>query len=227
MSKVLIVEDDPMVAHINKNYIESVNGFEVVGIARNDLEAIAFIKKRDVDLVILDIYLPKGDGISVLKEIRRIQAKCDVIMVTASTEVDKIDEALKYGVIDYLIKPFEYERLKKSLENYQSRHYTLRGVNTINQGDIDRLLISGTNLPDETIQKGLNRLTLNRVIKVIEKKGDKFLTTEELSEGLGLTKVTVRRYMDYLERIGFVVQEIEYGSVGRPSYLYKKINKRL
>jgi response regulator of citrate/malate metabolism len=225
MTKVLIVEDDPMVAQINKNYVSSVDGFQVIGIAKNEIEAISYIKKRVVDLVILDIYLPKGDGISILKEVRRIQAKCDVIMVTASAEVEKIDEALKYGVIDYLIKPFEYERLKKSLENYQSRQYTLSKDNKISQSDIDRLLISRINLPDETIQKGLNRLTLKRVISVIEKKADKFLSVEELSEELGLTKATVRRYMDYLDRIGYVIQEIEYGSVGRPLYLYKKMKK--
>jgi len=223
MTKVLIVEDDPMVAYINKNYVESVDGFEVVCIAKNENEAMAIVKNREVDLVILDIYLPKGDGISVLKEIRRIQARCDVIMVTASTEVDKIDNAFKYGVIDYLIKPFEYERLKKSLENYQARNYTLRGNTLINQADIDRLLISGNNLTDETIQKGLNRFTLNRVVSFIEKKGNSTLSTDELSVGVGVSKVTVRRYMDYLEKIGYVVQEIGYGSVGRPSYLYKKI----
>lgn len=224
MTKVLIIEDDPMVAQINKNYIESVEGFKVTGICKNEVDALEFIKKNIIDLVILDIYLPKGDGISILKEIRKTQINCDVIMVTASAEVDKINDAMRYGVIDYLIKPFEYDRLKKSLDSYISRNNILGSRGTIKQEDIDRLMISGANLSDEAIPKGLNRLTLNRFVTFIERKGDRLLSTEEISEGLGITKVTVRRYMDYLEKIGFVVQEIEYGAVGRPSYQYRMLN---
>lgn len=224
MTKVLIIEDDPMVAQINKNYIESVEGFKVIGICKNEIDALEFLKKNIIDLVILDIYLPKGDGISILKEIRKTQINCDVIMVTASAEVDKINDAMRYGVIDYLIKPFEYDRLKKSLDNYISKNNILGSGDTIKQEDIDRLLISDGSFSDEAIPKGLNRLTLNRFITYIERKGDKLLSTEEISDGLGITKVTVRRYMDYLEKIGFVVQEIEYGSVGRPSYQYRILN---
>lgn len=145
-------------------------------------------------------------------------------MVTASAEVEKIDASLKLGVIDYLIKPFEYERLKMSLENYLSRCNTLKTSNKIKQEDLDRFLISASGSNDNTIPKGLNRFTLSRVISFLEKKGDKLLSAEEISEGLGITKVTVRRYMDYLEKIGFLVREAEYGSVGRPYYMYKKVD---
>lgn len=153
MVKVLIVEDDPMVAQINKNYIESVEDFKVIGICKNEEEALSFIKNKEVDLVILDVYLPKGDGISILKEIRKIRTDCDVIMVTASAEVEKINDALRFGVIDYLIKPFEYDRLKKALESYQSRYNVLKSGKTIRQEDLDRLMTSGGGLSDETIQK--------------------------------------------------------------------------
>ncbi|NLY44992.1 MAG: response regulator [Tissierella sp.] len=101
MIRVLIVEDDPMVAKINRNYIESVDGFIIVSIATNYIEAINILKNNNIDLVLLDVYLPKGDGISILKEIRKKQLKCDVIMVTASAEIQKIDSALRLGVFDY------------------------------------------------------------------------------------------------------------------------------
>lgn len=221
MIRVLIIEDDPMVARINKNYIESVDGFKILGICGNEVEALEFIKKREVDLIILDIYLPKGDGISILKEIRKIRTNCDVIMVTASTELDNIKDSLRLGVIDYLIKPFEFARLKKALENYLARCSILNGSRTIKQEDIDMFTSSNISLIDETIQKGLNRLTLNRIMRFIEKNAEKQLSVEEISEGLDITKVTVRRYMDYLEKIGYIVREIEYGSVGRPAYKYK------
>lgn len=224
MINVLIIEDDPMVAHINNTYVNSVDGFKVVGIAKNYTEAISFIKKQEVNLLLLDIYLPKGDGISILREIRGKQIECDVIMVTASSEIDKIDEAFKYGVVDYLIKPFEYERLKMSLINYQSRHSTLSGDKEITQSDIDREFVSRVNLEDDRIPKGLNNLTLNRISRILEEKKS-FVRIDEISDEIGLTNVTVRKYMDYLEKIGYVIKEIEYGSVGRPSFLYKNTNR--
>ena len=118
MTSVLIVEDDPMVAQINKNYIESVEGFNVVNIIKDANNAIDYLRNHKVDLIILDIYLPKGDGISILKQVREMGIKLDAIMVTAATESEKIEDALRYGAIDYLIKPFEYERLKRILEKY-------------------------------------------------------------------------------------------------------------
>lgn len=224
MIRVLIVEDDPMVAKINRNYIESVDGFMVVSIATNYIEAINILKCNNIDLVLLDIYLPKGDGISILKEMRKKQFRCDVIMVTASAEIEKIDSALRLGVFDYLIKPFEYERLRRSLEDYQTRFQVLKLKEDIKQRDLDKLFLYGNSGESKTLQKGLNKLTLNRVIKFMDKNQDKLLTAEEISDELGLTKVTIRRYMDYLESIGFIVRDIEYGAVGRPLYKYKKVN---
>lgn len=224
MIRVLIVEDDPMVAKINRNYIESVDGFMIVSIATNYIEAINILKNNNIDLVLLDVYLPKGDGISILKEIRKKQLKCDVIMVTASAEIQKIDSALRLGVFDYLIKPFEYERLRRSLEDYQTRFQVLKLKEDIKQQDLDKLFLYGNSGESKTLQKGLNKLTLNRVIKIMDKNQDKLLTAEEISDELGLTKVTVRRYMDYLENIGFIIRDIEYGAVGRPLYKYKKVS---
>jgi response regulator of citrate/malate metabolism len=224
MFSVLIVEDDPMVAKINKSYVESVNNFKVIAIVEDYKKAISFLKKNDVDLVILDIYLPGEDGISILEEIRKHNYACDVIMVTASAEVNDIDKALKLGVIDYLIKPFEYERMKIALERYQSKYNTLNKQNTIKQEDLDKILVNKSLIKDNTIPKGISRSTLNKILSFIKEKGDKPLSADEIGQELNITPVTVRRYMNYLEKIGFVIHITEYGSVGRPSYLYKKAN---
>lgn len=224
MIRVLIVEDDPMVAEINKSYVNSVDGFKVIGIAKDSLDALSIIKNQQVDLLILDIYLPRGDGISILRELRGLQAQCDVIMVTASSEVDKIDEAFKYGVVDYLIKPFEFERLRQSLKNYQWRRSKLSGEKEISQGDIDNILGSGVKLEDEGLRKGLNNLTLKRIIRILDRK-DYYFKIDEIAKESDLTNVTARRYMEYLESIDYVIKEVEHGSIGRPSYIYKRIKR--
>ncbi len=224
MCRVLIVEDDPMVGKVNKNYIESVEGFQVAGICKDEIEALDFLKKNQVDLVILDVYLPRGDGLSILKKIRNANIKCDVIMVTASAEVDKIECAFEMGVVDYLVKPFEYERLKESLQRYNAKRDLLDAKKTLTQKDIDGYLKSDFNYIRD-IPKGLNKYTLKDIMGFLEETNGQKLSAENISEELDISKVTVRRYMDYLEEGGYVIKEAEYGSVGRPLYLYTFIRK--
>lgn len=224
MRRVLIVEDDPMVGKINKNYIESVKGFQVIGICKDEIEALDFLKKNKVELVILDVYLPRGDGLSILRKLRNENIKCDVIMVTASAEVDKIEGAFEMGVVDYLVKPFEYERLKRSLQRYNAKRDLLDAKKTLTQKDIDGYLKSEFDYIKD-IPKGLNKYTLKDIMRFLEDTNSQRLSAEDISEELDISKVTVRRYMDYLEERGCVIKEAEYGSVGRPLYLYTFIQR--
>ncbi|MFZ5966206.1 MAG: response regulator [Bacillota bacterium] len=223
MIKVLIVEDDPMVAQINKRYVESIDGFEVREIAVNGEEALQIMKRIKIDLVIVDIYMPKLNGIDMLKAMRKSGIMADVIMVTAARETQQVDEALTLGAVDYLIKPFEYERLKNALESYQGRFRLLKKQQVAAQADIDKITMGKNYNRESMTQKGLHSNTLNRIRKFMENHHDCFLTSEEVAEKLGITKVTVRRYLEYLESIGEVKLEVEYGSIGRPSHRYKYI----
>ncbi|QUH27074.1 response regulator [Serpentinicella alkaliphila] len=221
MIKVLIVEDDPMVLNLNKRYIETVDGFKVVETALNGKEALRFLTSHSVDLVIADIYMPHLDGISFLKEMRRRMIKADVIFVTAAKETDSIDEVLMLGAVDYLIKPFEYERLKSSLESYYKRYQLLKRNDVIKQEDIDQITKRGYYNIENTVQKGLHKKTLERIRNFMKKNEGIYFTSEEVSEKLHVSRVTVRRYLEYLVSISELTLEIEYGSIGRPSHLYK------
>ncbi|WP_026478595.1 response regulator [Alkaliphilus transvaalensis] len=221
MIRVLIVEDDPMVAQLNKRFVESIEGFKVLGVASNGEDALMFLKNNLVDLIILDVYMPKIDGLSVLKEMRKKFIKADVILVTAAKETENIDEALKLGAVDYLIKPFEFERLKSSLENYLLRYKLLQSKNTIQQEDIDRITKSSKIQNDAPLQKGLHRATLERIRGFMKKNDKESLTSEEIAEKVGMSRVTVRRYLEYLTTTEEIKLEVEYGSIGRPSHLYK------
>lgn len=226
MIKVLIVEDDPMVLSLNKRYIETLEGFKVVATAENGKEALEYLKNHSVDLIILDVYMPKLDGISFLKEMRRRLIKADVILVTAAKEAECIDEVLKLGAVDYLIKPFEYERLKSSLDNYVGRYQLLRSKNTIKQEDIDRITKRNHHNLESTLQKGLHKKTLERIRGFMKMNEDIYFTSEEVSEKIKVSRVTVRRYLEYLVSIDELELEVEYGSVGRPSHLYKYLKNR-
>jgi response regulator of citrate/malate metabolism len=223
MIKVLIVEDDPMVAQINKKYTERVEGFKVNAVCTNGKEALDIIEKRDIDLIILDIYMPKLDGISLLKYMRRECIMTDVIMVTAAQEADKLDEVLTLGAVDYLIKPFEFERFKETLERFMIRYQLLHTKNYMSQEDIDKITSQNKIKNSTEIQKGLNRRTLERVREFMKQHYDKYYTSEEIAKAMKMTRVTIRRYMEYMESQGELKCSIEYGAVGRPSNKYKYV----
>ena len=221
MINVLIVEDDPMVAKLNKKYVQSIKGFNVVGETSSKDEVLNYCRNNRIDLIILDIYMPKIDGISILKELRKRFIMIDVIMVTASKEAENIYAALKLGAVDYLIKPFEYERLKKSLENYKSRYKLLRDTKTVKQEDLDEITKSfGTHKENELI-KGLHEKTLDRIRLFMKNNPMDNFSSEDIANKIALSKVTIRRYLEYLESIGEVTLHVEYGTIGRPSHMYK------
>jgi two-component system CitB family response regulator/two-component system response regulator DctR len=225
MINVLIVDDDPMVAELNKRYVESIANFKVVAVVYNGEDALKILKSKKIELLILDIYMPKLDGISLLEEMRKNFLKTDVILVTAATEVNEIDKALKLGAVDYLIKPFDGDRIRKSLSNYFKRYNLIHGKETFKQEDIDRITNIAKSIGEQEVEKGLHKDTLRRIRDFMAKNHDLFLTSEEVSERMGLSKVTVRRYLEFLAANEEIITEIEYGSIGRPCHLYKSIKR--
>jgi len=223
MINVMIVDDDAMVLDLNRRYVERVEGFKVKSLASSGEEALSQLINKNIDLIILDIYMPKMDGLSLLKRIRSISLKTDVILVTAAKDSEKIDSALKLGAVDYLIKPFQFERLKESLEKYLDRYQLLQKNGEVNQKELDKITSKDDLNKKNKIQKGLHKYTLEKIKDFMKEKNASYHTSDEIAEELGFSKVTVRKYLEYLVEIGELTVEIEYGSIGRPSHRYKVI----
>ncbi|MGS0652123.1 response regulator, partial [Staphylococcus arlettae] len=124
MIRVLIVEDDPMVAQLNKQFLAKIEGYTLVAMANSVAEARERLTTEVIDLVLLDVYMPEEDGLALLSDIRAQQLPTDAILITAATDVTQVQTALRYGAVDYLIKPFEFERFKTALNKYK-QHYDL------------------------------------------------------------------------------------------------------
>jgi two-component system response regulator DctR len=118
---VLIVEDDPMVADIHQNFINSVENYRVAGVVDNGLKALDFLRRRPVRLVVLDIFLPGLDGMTLLEKIRESGENVDVIVVSASRDSSTVNRAIQAGAFDYIVKPFVFERIKASLQSFSRR----------------------------------------------------------------------------------------------------------
>jgi two-component system CitB family response regulator len=222
--EVIIVEDDPMVREINSKFLKRIEGFVLYKAVSNLEDAKKFISIKKPDLLLLDVYLPKENGMDFLKWIRGQEMDIDIILITADKSIERIQEAFRYGVVDYLIKPFSFERFKEALIQFKSRYNQFKGKEQIEQIDIDKLKISSNaSQNDEDFAKGLNKYTYRTIWDEIEKSEHEDFTTEELAEKLGIARVTVRRYLEYMEKENKVEKLVEYGKVGRPQHKYHKI----
>jgi two-component system response regulator DctR len=220
--KVLLVEDDPMVNSINKKFVERIPGFSVVGSAVSGSEALRLIKELEPDLLLLDIYLPQQNGLEVLRQIRHSGKEIDVILLTAAQDTETITEGLRLGVLDYLIKPYDFQRFKQALDSFLSRQETLVSKSKLSQTDLDRLqanIRTPATPGEKLLPKGLDSITLKKVITVLKDSG-KPLSASALGKELNLSRTTVRRYLDYLVEQGDVTVNLQYGNMGRPTKIY-------
>ena len=221
MYKVLIVEDDPMVAMINEQYIKRNKNFELVGKCSNGSSALDFLDNHDVDLLILDVYMPKMDGFETLRRVRNKKITVDAIMVTAANDRASLEEALHLGIVDYLVKPFTFDRFQMALEKYISQNNALRDFETLNQKNIDHIIDNTRKKSDDLYPKGIQEKTVDLIMEYLKENDGKWFTGDDIAEKVGLTGVTVRRYMNYLAESGRVTGEMNYETGGRPCMKYR------
>ncbi|MDR1534267.1 MAG: response regulator [Planctomycetota bacterium] len=217
---VLIVEDDPMVMKIIGAYVDSLDGFRVAGQAAGGGDALARIAETPVDLIFLDVYLPVMNGVEFLTALRAQGNSADVIFLTASNDTHVISSALKLGVVDYLIKPFTYERFKAACQNYLRRYQLLRQTGEATQEQLDRMF--GRTSPAQAVQKGLHPKTLESVRSFMDSLDGAAFSQNDVARHLGVSKVTIRKYMEYLVAIDEITLHVEHGSIGRPTHTYRK-----
>ncbi|EDT16610.1 response regulator [Clostridium perfringens] len=216
--KILIVEDDPMVALINKRFLENVGFKDILGPVQTEEEIIKVLDKENIDLILLDVYLPKKNGIDILKSLRYKKYLTDVIMITAANSVEEVKRAFAYGVTDYLVKPFEFERFEEAINKYKQKNNLLNKREALSQQDID--VISKSLEEKIELPKGLNQKTLDRIMEFLKENQGKVWTLREIAYELKISNVTIKKYMDYLEDVKKVNVTLTSGNVGRPEYKY-------
>lgn len=219
MFDVLIVEDDPMVAMINEQYVNRNERFRVVATCNNGKTAVEFLSKKSVDLIIMDVFMPNMNGIETLREIRNRNTTASVIMVTAANDTATFEEARKLGAVDYLVKPFDFDRFQQALDKFALAQSLLREGKTLTQSSIDQIVGTSANAVNQS-PKGIQEKTKDVILECLATEED-WMTGEKIAEDTGLSSVTVRRYMNYLVQMGDAVGTMNYETGGRPCMLYK------
>lgn len=220
MIRVLIIEDDPMVQFIHKSYLEKVDSTLIVFESATVEDSQKILEQEKIDLILLDIHLEDGNGLQLLSDLRKAKRDIDVILITASKESLLVKESLHLGVLDYLIKPFTYDRFEKSLRLFQKKTSQLKQAE-MDQAKIDALLQPHhqENFLDDEMEKGLTQETLSLVLDTIETLNEPF-TIQDITDKTKLSHVSIRKYVAYLEKRGQLRSDNIYLKVGRPYKVY-------
>lgn len=215
----LVVEDDFRVARIHTQRALRVPGFECVGEVRTAAEARETILTAKPELMLLDVYLPDEDGISLLRSLRADDNAPDCILITAAHDLETVRAAVRAGVIYYLVKPFGFEKFKWVLETYREWRNQLASAAVADQATIDalyRLLRpAGAEAPRNKLP-----LTMQRVLDTVRAASHPVGATEIATE-LGTSRPTAQRYLTALESQGVIELQLEYGTTGRPTNEYR------
>jgi response regulator of citrate/malate metabolism len=218
MIRVLIVDDDFMVAKVHSGYVAKTPGFGVVGVAHTGTDALRAIDDLRPDLVLLDIYLPDMDGLTVLREMRTsTSAETDVIVISAANDVDTVRAAMRGGVLHYLIKPFTYAALYDQLKHFAALHQRLSVLSEAGQSDVDQVF-GGRPSGATPLPKGLSGETAALVERALRTSVED-LSAAECAARTDISRVSARRYLEYFVATGQAGVRLRYGT-GRPERRY-------
>ncbi|MFG2987088.1 response regulator [Streptomyces sp. NPDC048258] len=217
---VLVVDDDMRVARINAAYVAKVPGFRVVAQAHSAAEALDFLTAHRVDLILLDHYLPDENGLDLVRRLRQLGHRTDVIMVTAARDLATVQAAMRLGALQYLVKPFTFAGLRAKLEAYGTLRRALETGGEAEQAEVDRIFgaLAAAGSPND-LPKGHSPTTAELVRQVL-RSADGPLSTQQIADRAGISRQTAQRYLKLLERSARVSLALRYGETGRPEHRY-------
>ena len=208
--QVIIIEDDPMVAAIDRQYVETDSRFQVAHVLKSGGEALGVLEHCRPDLIILDYYTPSMDGMEFVDRLHAMGQYPAIIMVTSANDREIVQGLLSRGVLDYLVKPFAFARFRQAMDKFLQTQNLLscpQESSLLDQQAIDRLIRR-----QEHPEPGGNQMS----------KGlrGQALTSEEIAEQVHLSRITIRRYVNYMVETGELASSIDYQTGGRPSIRY-------
>jgi response regulator of citrate/malate metabolism len=227
--RVLVVEDDPVAADAHALYVTRVAGFEVAATAHSRAEALRALEEAahseagGIDLILLDLYLPDGSGLDLLRSLRAAGHTEDVFAVTSARDLTLIREGVSLGVVQHVLKPFTFRTLSDRLRRYAEFRATAESHDeAVSQDEVDHTLSVLRAAPaSSALPKGMSAPTLARVTSRLRDAADDGLTASEAAETLGINRITARRYLEHLVTMGRADRDQRYGQVGRPEHHYR------
>jgi response regulator of citrate/malate metabolism len=219
---VLVVDDDYRVATVHAAFVERVPGFRVIGQAHTAADALELARSLHPDLVLMDIYLPDGDGLHVVRELLNAPPSPAVMVISAASDIATVRLAVQLGAVHYLVKPFGFAAIAERLDAFRNAYaHITEWPDEATQDDVNKIfdllrVTSTTNLAAESSHLAP---TLQLVYQAVA-ASDSSLSAADIAAIVGISRATAQRYLTRLELTDTVKLELRYGSTGRPENRY-------
>jgi len=216
---VLIAEDDRRTAAVYAKVIEAMSRFDLAGIVTSGEEALTLMSTRSCDLLVLDLHLVGMDGLTLLRSLRASRSPVEVIAVSGRRDAAVVRSVIQLGAVDYLVKPFTVERLRQAIGLFLNRVAALHDP-VLDQAGVDRAAGAGR-VPRRWLPKGVTQTGLAQVAEALDAVPAAAVSSSDVAALTGMSRVTARRYLEYLVAIERAsVQTLATGP-GRPVKLYR------
>jgi len=223
--EVVVVDDDYRVAAIHAAFVERVPGFCVVGQAHTARDALELTRRCRPQLVLMDIYLPDGDGLEVVRTLLDEKDPPSVIVITAAREIATVRQAMQLGAVHYLVKPFGFAVLAERLVAFQRLSRRMASLpDDARQADVDEMfgMLRPPTAAGARPEKGHSSATLELVQNAVAACTSD-LSASDIASTVGVSRATAQRYLSYLERHGVVKLTLRYDATGRPEHRYRPV----
>lgn len=217
---VLVVDDDYHVASVHVAFVDRVPGFAVVGTAHTAADALASARELRPDLVLMDIYLPDGDGLDVVRALVAEPDAPAVIVISAARDIASVRLALQLGAVHYLMKPFGFAALAERLTAFRAAREDMSAWPAdATQHDVDRMF--GRFRAQASEPAGAHHLapTLKAVYGVVASAHES-ASAADVAAAIGISRATAQRALTQLEQSDVLSLELRYGRTGRPEHRY-------
>jgi two-component system CitB family response regulator len=212
--RVLVIEDDFRVAGLHRDIVAEHAGYLALEPVRTLAEAAAAVRTEHPDLLLVDAFLPDGDGVAFLRDV-----DVDAFVLSAATDARTVRRALRSGALGYLIKPFARRALTDLLDQYLRFRNILDDDRVVAQEDIDRalaILRGGGDSPS------VSRSATEQVL--LEALGDDESSASEIADRAGVSRATAQRHLSAMAGRGVVDVRLRYGTTGRPEHRYLRVH---
>lgn len=207
--RVLVVDDDFRVAGLHRDIVAEHAAMQALEPVRTLREATAAVRIHAPDLLLVDAYLPDGDGIAFVRSL-----DADAFVLSAAADAPTIRRALRAGALGYLVKPFDRRELTDRLDRYVRYRNLVTGDRPLRQEELDRALAVLHGTATSTVSRSATEELILAAL------GDGEASSTEIADRAGISRATAQRHLSALATRGRISVRLRYGTTGRPEHLY-------
>ncbi len=210
--RVLVIDDDFRVSGLHRDIVAEHPALRALEPVRTLADASAAVRAERPDLMLVDAYLPDGDGIAFVQAM-----DVDAFVLSAATDAPTIRRALRAGALGYLMKPFEKHELTELLDRYVRFRNLMGDDGALRQSDVDRALAVLTGATTATVSRSATEQLILAAL------GSDEASSTEIADRAGISRATAQRHLSALATRGQILVRLRYGTTGRPEHLYTAV----